>query len=433
MHDDFLRLLFVEYEPTWEWRFVKEVFHRDKLVGERGFRTFLRSADPRVRETNELFLPTLTPPRSEFFAYDVIILGDMPAAALSPGFCQMTERVRRTVRRRAGRAGRPALRPRPAGRYAAGRHAAGGHRSACAPARPPAVPPRARPPMPAQYDFMQLGADAVENQQAWENLGPLPWYQPVERLQPLATALAVHPSDRCVDGEKRSRSSPRRNYGRGEVVYVGFNEIWRLRRKFGEQYYRQFWGQLIHRLALRHALGLAETVRGAHRPRASTRPTSRSSSPSRPTTPISSRWPKRTFPAASSTPSSSFRKPARSTLPARARCASPQLRQGVYEARVPVFAAGEHRVRVKDPVTGEFAETAFRVINVSAERQRSVRNTALAETLAAATGGKNLRSGDRRPTPRRDPGGRPHRIQGRSGSALEHLAGIRSGRDLDAG
>ena len=33
-----------------------------------GFRTFLSSSDPRVRESNALFLPTLTPKRSEFFA-----------------------------------------------------------------------------------------------------------------------------------------------------------------------------------------------------------------------------------------------------------------------------------------------------------------------------------------------------------------------------
>ena len=33
--DDFLRLMYVEYEPTWEWRFIKEVFHRDPLVGMR--------------------------------------------------------------------------------------------------------------------------------------------------------------------------------------------------------------------------------------------------------------------------------------------------------------------------------------------------------------------------------------------------------------
>jgi len=39
------------------------------------------------------------------------------------------------------------------------------------------------------------------------------------------------------------------------VIYLGFNETWRLRRKYGELYYRQFWGQMIHRLGLSHALG----------------------------------------------------------------------------------------------------------------------------------------------------------------------------------
>ena len=69
VRDDFLRLLFVEYEPTWEWRFVKEVFHRDKLVGERGFRTFLRSADPRVRETNTLVPPLAHPAPQRVLRY----------------------------------------------------------------------------------------------------------------------------------------------------------------------------------------------------------------------------------------------------------------------------------------------------------------------------------------------------------------------------
>src|SRR5690606_35469875 len=43
------------------------------------------------RQTNELFLPTLTPKRSDFFANDVIFLGDMPASALSDRFCEMTK------------------------------------------------------------------------------------------------------------------------------------------------------------------------------------------------------------------------------------------------------------------------------------------------------------------------------------------------------
>ena len=32
--DDYLRLMYVAYEPTWEWRFIKEVFHRDKRSEE---------------------------------------------------------------------------------------------------------------------------------------------------------------------------------------------------------------------------------------------------------------------------------------------------------------------------------------------------------------------------------------------------------------
>ena len=86
--DDYMRLFFVEYEPTWEWRFIKEVFHRDPMVGMRGFRTYLRSADPGVRTTNALFAPSMVPPRSEFFASDVIVLGDLPATAFTPRFCE---------------------------------------------------------------------------------------------------------------------------------------------------------------------------------------------------------------------------------------------------------------------------------------------------------------------------------------------------------
>ncbi|HEV3416456.1 MAG TPA: hypothetical protein VG056_06580, partial [Pirellulales bacterium] len=87
--DDFLRLMYVEFEPTWEWRFIKDVFHRDPLVGMKGFRTFLRSSDPKVRTTDPLFLPSLTPKRSDFLANDVIFLGDMPATGLSERFCDL--------------------------------------------------------------------------------------------------------------------------------------------------------------------------------------------------------------------------------------------------------------------------------------------------------------------------------------------------------
>ena len=397
VRDDFIRLLFVEYEPTWEWRFIKEVFHRDKLVGMRGFRTFLRSADPKVRQTNPLFLPTMSPPRSEFFAYDVIVLGDLPAAALSPPFCQMTEEF--------------------VGNFGGGLVVTAGPRfgpgqlaeTPIAKMLPVVIDPAARirdrepfalrlRPEAGQVDFMQLGADIVENQKGWDNLGLLPWYQPVERLHPMGAALAEHPSDMTADGKTHQPLVAVRRYGRGEVIYLGFDETWRLRRRFGERYYRQFWGQMIHRLALSHALGaqkrfVVRTDRRRYQAEDQVLLTVEAYD-------------------ADFQPLAEDQVPGRSlrgevVLPEQAGregkvlqpLSVPPLRKGVFETRFPVFASGEHRVRVIDPLTDEPMEVAFQVASSSVERQKAVRNAALEQALADATGGKSydLTTADRLP------------------------------------
>ena len=65
-----------------------------------------------------------------------------------------------------------------------------------------------------------------------------------------------------------------------------------------------------------------------------------------------------------------------------------QLRKGVYETRFTVFASGEHRVRVTDPVTNKPVEWKFQVLGTPVERQRATRNAALQHALAQETGGQ---------------------------------------------
>lgn len=386
VHDHFLRVLFVEYEPTWEWRFVKEVFHRDRLVGPQGFRTFLRSADPKVRQSGELFVATLTLPRSEFFQYDVILVGDLPASALSNRFCQMVEEF---VDKLGG-----GLVVVAGPRFGPGQLAAT-PLADMLPVKPdPALRLRDRQPFTLQrtaeaagYDFMQLDSGA-DNDRAWESLGPIPWYQPVERLHALATALAVHPEDRCVDGKTPQPLIAVRRYGRGEVVYLAFNEFWRLRRLWGERYYRQFWGQLIHRLASRHALGsqkrfVVRTDRKQYRAEEEVLVTVEAYDADY--QPLAEdRVPGRKLAAELLVP------PGESLNPTKPRTLTlAPLRQGIFEARFTVFSEGEHRVRVRDPITQEFAETAFRVLSVPIERRQATRNTSLQQALADATGGRS--------------------------------------------
>jgi hypothetical protein len=385
VRDDHLRLEYVEYEPTWEWRFVKEVFQRDPLVGERGFRTFLRSADPQVRASNDLFLAAPSGARAEFFATDVLFLGDMPATALSSRFCELT---REFVEEFGGglvvivgpRFGPAELAETPLGDML------------------PVVfdgvrrPRDDRPfelaltPEAALVDFMRLGADEAENRRAWKNLGRLPWWQPVSRPHPQATVLAVHPTEKCADGRTPQPIIAIRRYGRGEVVYVGTNETWRLRRQYGERYYRQFWGQLMHRLGLGHAMGSQKrfVVRtDAPNYRIDDTVIITVEAFDADFEPLSAdKIPDRTLAAW-------WERPDGPTGAEAETLAISEVRPGVFEARVPALLAGEHRILVEDPLTRERARAAFTVTDLSVERRSAHRNAALQEAIAAATGGRS--------------------------------------------
>jgi hypothetical protein len=237
-------------------------------------------------------------------------------------------------------------------------------------------------PMASQFDFMRLGQSDVENSLAWNNLGRLPWYQPVRRLESTSTLLAAHPEDTCVDGKSPQPLIAIRKYGRGEVIYIAFNEMWRLRRKYGELYYRQFWGQLIHRLGLSHALGaqkrfVVRTDRQQYQADEQAVLTVEAFDEN--FEPLSDEeLPRKYLDAELLLPG----RKADGDLNVKAIHVS-QLRQGVFETKIPVFDGGEYRVRVTDPVTDEVAEVHFQVTSLTAERRSAVRNVSLQRSIAA--------------------------------------------------
>jgi len=384
--DDYLRLMYVAYEPTWEWRFIKEVFHRDKLVGMEGFRTFLSSSDPKVRETNVLFLPTLTPRRSEFFAQDVLFLDDMPQAALSQRFCEMVKEYVSNLGGGLVVIAGPRFGPREL------------YQTLLADMLPVIVDPNAdlraaparsefRPritPHAVRYPFMQLGSDAAETAKAWDNLGKLPWYQPVAAVHPQAEVLAEHPTDKCADGKTPEPLIAIRKYGKGEVVYLGFNETWRLRREYGEKYYRQFWSQLIYRLGMSHALGAEKRFVARvdqQQYRAEDKVTLTVEAYDENYEPLGDeKLAGRGLAAELIVPG-----------PAGAQTQPlvvPLVRKGLFEVHIPVYAAGAYSLKVMDPVTGRAVEQRFEVTPLSAERRSGVRDERLQTDLAHATGGR---------------------------------------------
>jgi hypothetical protein len=173
--------------------------------------------------------------------------------------------------------------------------------------------------------------------------------------------------------------------GAGEVVWIGFNEMWRLRRQYGEKYYRQFWSQLIYRLGMSHALGFdkrfvvrldQEQYRVEDKVQLSVEAYDQNYEPL-----TDENLPERGLVA-------------ELTVPAAAgeqvqKVAVPMLRKGVFETRIPVYAVGNYSLRVKDPVTGKVDEQRFEVTGVSAERREATRNEKLQRELAEATGGRS--------------------------------------------
>jgi hypothetical protein len=387
IRDDFLRLMAVEYEPTWEWRFIKEVFHRDKLVGMRGFRTFLRSADPQVRINNPLFHATLTPERSEFFKTDVIFLGDMPAASLSPEFCAMTKEF---VTKFGG-----GLVVMAGPRFGPGEladtelasilpvHVSAGEQLRDGEFRLQLTSEA------ADHGFMKLGEGEGIDSEAWDNLGELPWYQPVVRKHEDAIVLAEHPTDVCPNTNIKQPLIAIRRFpaSGGNVVYIGFNEMWRLRRRFGEKYYTAFWGGLIKKLALSNsALGaekrfVPRTDRTVYR--LDDRITLTVNAYDEQYKPLTEDG------VDGGALTAELEIPGDAGAPPRTVIISiPYREDGVFETEnISADVPGTYRLRVRDPVSKEMMVRTFEVTNVSAERRRAIRDTKI-ETAIAAFGKK---------------------------------------------
>ena len=387
--DDFVRLMYVAYEPTWEWRFVKEVFHRDKAVGLRGFRTYLASSDPRVRESNQLFLRTLTPQRGAFFANDVLFLDDVPRTVLSPRFGSM---VREFVGNLGG--GLVVI----AGPRFGPQELAG---TALEEMLPVIIDPGLQrndhqsfelqltaASQSGRFPFMQLGSGAGDTRRVWKTLGQLPWYQPVRGIHSRADVLAEHPTDVCANTDVKQPLIAIRRYGEGEVVYLGFNETWRLRRQQGDRHYRHFWGALIDRLGISHALGsrkrfVARLDAPQHRYETGDMVTVSIQAYDQNYEPLSD------GPLSDSVLRAELLLPTATGPPAGRQLAVPLLRPGIFETQFQVYLPGKYQLRIRDPVTSEMTELTFEVQQTSAERRGAVRDVRLQTELAQQTGGQS--------------------------------------------
>jgi len=101
--------------------------------------------------------------------------------------------------------------------------------------------------------FAMLGVDDADNQRIWSLLRPIDRVPRLEGVKAGAVVVAELPASAA-----RAEAYPLiawHRSGTGKVMYLGTDELWRLRFKTGDRYHAAFWNKSIQFLALSRLLG----------------------------------------------------------------------------------------------------------------------------------------------------------------------------------
>src|SRR5207245_2757729 len=92
-----------------------------------------------------------------------------------------------------------------------------------------------------RQEMLSLADTREENLRVWRELPAMYWHYPVTRLRPGGTSLLAHPTLKA--GDEPMPLLATQYFGRGLVLFVGFEETWRWRFNAPENFDR-FWGQV---------------------------------------------------------------------------------------------------------------------------------------------------------------------------------------------
>jgi len=239
-----IKVLLIDSEPRWEFRFIRSVLERDPAV-EPEVCLLRPGVGPTVGEGYIEELPT---EKEDFAEYDVVVLGDVPMALLPDKFA---EELAGMVKQRGG--GLIVI---------AGRQ--GNYLQLTTTALGPMLPVvldgtsagngsgRARYRIEltqegASHLMTRLAVDPEENEVVWAGLEGSHWSASVGGLAKGATALLVHPH-RLAGISKLPLLSVHR-VGRGKAMFCGMDETWRWRRGLGDKHHYRFWAQSVRWMA----------------------------------------------------------------------------------------------------------------------------------------------------------------------------------------
>ena len=244
--DDKIRVLYIEGSPRWEYRYIRAVLKRDPRVDVQFINT---EGDKELAQASAEHLGRFPESEARAFQYDLVILGDVRASLFTPTQLELMERL---VQERGGSliclAGRKHLPEEYVDTPI----------SAMLPVRFDQEPwqevsDSLHPVLTVEgrsSTVMSLADSNSKSQSLWSNVRPLFKVPPVIGAKPGAHILAE-----LSDSSQPMPLIAWQRYGSGKVMFIGADQLWRLRARTGDTYHLKFWGQAIQFLTLSRLLG----------------------------------------------------------------------------------------------------------------------------------------------------------------------------------
>ncbi|HEY4262179.1 MAG TPA: hypothetical protein VGM98_18570, partial [Schlesneria sp.] len=259
VREEKIRVLLVDGVPRYEFRYLKQLFERDKSTE---LSTLLQDADLEYSQEDRTALEHFPVKKEDLAKFDVIIFGDLNPGVLGPS---VLENLRDFVREKGGsivfiagpQANPAALNGTPL--------------EAVLPFEPADV--RVPAPDAASYDsfhpvltlegqkgnsLFRLGDGEADSLRIWNSLPSLYWFVEIPKTKAGVRVFAEHPLKSGRSG--RLPIIMLQQVGAGKVLYHATDESWRWRFRRGDLYYGRYWIQAIRYLSRGRLIGKDRTA-----------------------------------------------------------------------------------------------------------------------------------------------------------------------------